>query len=175
MRILLLLGTAAVGETAALVSKAPALPGFSKAAGALESHAGIRNVLAAAQEADKVKVAVAEGTFSVVLPANVVAMTVNGPSKSEHARQRQMEGRPVGTAFNDARNARPADVFIQSENGRFVVRGPNGREHIFEQNGTHVTTVAGRSAAAHRSRVQSGVLRLATEHEFNAFKSLFGR
>jgi hypothetical protein len=175
VRILLLLGTAAVGETAALVSKAPKLPGFAKAASALESHAGIRDVLTAAQEADKVKVAVAEGTFSVVLPANVVAMTVNGPSKSEHARQRQLEGRPVGTAFNDARNARPADVFIQSENGRFVVRGPNGREHIFEQNGTHVTTVAGRSAAAHRSRVQSGVLRLATEHEFNAFKSLFGR
>jgi hypothetical protein len=45
VRILLLLGTAAVGETAALVSKAPALPGFAKAAGALESHAGIRNVL----------------------------------------------------------------------------------------------------------------------------------
>lgn len=175
VRILLLLGTAAVGETAALVSKAPKLPGFAKAASALESHVGIRDVLTAAQEADKVKVAVAEGTFSVVMPASVVAMAVNGPSKSEHARQRQMEGRPVGTAFNDARNARPADVFIQSEDGRFVVRGPNGREHIFEQNGTLVTTVDGRSAAAHRNRIQSGILRLVTEDEFNAVKSLFGR
>ncbi|MBM7112183.1 hypothetical protein [Archangium primigenium] len=175
VRILLLLGTAAVGETAALVSKTPKLPGFAKAAGAIESHAGIRDVLTAVREADKVKVVVAEGTIRVVLPANVLAMTVDGPSKSEHARQRQIEGRPVGTALNDARNARPADVFIQSENDRFVIRGPNGREHIFEQNGTHVTTVAVRSAAAHRSRVQSGVLRLATEHEFNAFKSLFER
>lgn len=175
VRILLLLGTAAVGEMSALVSKAPKLPGFAKAANALKSHARIRDVLTAMQEADKVKVAVAEGTFSVVLPANVMGMTVNGPSKSEHARQRQMEGRPVGTAFNDARNARPADVFIQSEDGRFVVRGPNGREHIFEQNGTLVTTVDGRSAVAHRTRIQRGILRLVTEDEFNAFKSLFGR
>jgi hypothetical protein len=175
VRILLLLGTAAVGETVALVSKAPTLPSFAKAAGALKSQAGIRDVLTAVQDADKVKVAVAEGTLSVILPAHVVAMAVNGPPKSEHALQRQMEGRPVGTAFNDAKNARSADVFIQSEDGRFVVRGPNGREHIFEQDGTHVTNVAGRSAAAHRSRVQSGALRLATEHEFNAFKSLFGR
>ncbi|HYO59380.1 MAG TPA: hypothetical protein VEU50_42125, partial [Archangium sp.] len=80
VRILLLLGTAAVGETAALVSKAPKLPGFAKAAGALESHAGIRDVLTAVQEADKVKVAVAEGTFSVVLPANVLSMAARGVS-----------------------------------------------------------------------------------------------
>ncbi len=78
VRILLLLGTAAMGETAALVSKAPKLPGFAKAAGALESHAGISDVLTAVQEADKVKVAVAEGTFGVVLPANVVSMAARG-------------------------------------------------------------------------------------------------
>jgi hypothetical protein len=175
VRILLLLGTAAVGETAALVSKAPKLPGFAKATGALESHAGIRDVLSAVQQVDNVKVAVADGSFSVILPANAVAMTVSGPAKSEHARQRQTEGRPVGTAFNDARSARPADVFIQSEDGRLVVRGPNGREHIFEQNGTLVTTVDGRSATAHRNRVQRGILRSVTEDEFNAFKSLFGK
>ncbi|ATB42997.1 hypothetical protein CYFUS_008476 [Cystobacter fuscus] len=78
VRILLLLGTAAVGESAALVSKAPTLPGFAKAAGTLKSHAGIRDVLTAVQEADKVKVAVAEGTFSVVLPANAVSMAARG-------------------------------------------------------------------------------------------------
>ncbi|WPB81519.1 AHH domain-containing protein [Archangium violaceum] len=78
VRILLLLGTAAVGETTALMSKAPTLPGFARAASALESHAGIRDVLTAVQEADRVKVAVAEGTFSVVLPANVVSMAAQG-------------------------------------------------------------------------------------------------
>jgi len=84
LRILLLLGTAAVGETAALVSKAPKLPGFAKAAGALESQAGIRDVLMAVQEADKVKVAVAEGSFSVVLPANVLSMAARGsPARAD--------------------------------------------------------------------------------------------
>lgn len=86
VRILLLLGTAAVGETAALVSKAPTLPGFAQAAGALESHAGIRDVLTAVQDADKVKVAVAEGTFSVVLPANAVSMAARGSPEGTPAR-----------------------------------------------------------------------------------------
>jgi hypothetical protein len=86
MRILLLLGTAAVGETAALVSNAPKLPGFARAAGALESHAGIQDVLAAVQQADKVKLAVAEGTFSVVLPANVLSMAARGAPAGASAR-----------------------------------------------------------------------------------------
>jgi HNH/ENDO VII superfamily nuclease len=89
VRILLLLGTAAVGETASLVSKVPTLPGFAKAAGALESHAGIRDVLTAAQEADKVKVAVAEGTFSVVLPANVLSMVAKRvPARADPPRKK---------------------------------------------------------------------------------------
>ncbi|HEY0094082.1 MAG TPA: AHH domain-containing protein [Archangium sp.] len=91
VRILLLLGTAAMGETAALVSKAPKLPGFAKAAGALESHAGIRDVLTAVQEADKVKVAVAEGTFSVVLPANAVSMAARGtPARADPPKKPQV-------------------------------------------------------------------------------------
>jgi hypothetical protein len=84
LRILLLLGTAAVGETAALLSNAPKLPGFARAAGALESHAGIQDVLSAAQHADKVKVAVSEGTFSVVLPANVLSMAARGAPARAH-------------------------------------------------------------------------------------------
>jgi hypothetical protein len=86
MRILLLLGTAAVGETVVLVSNAPKLPGFTKAAGTLESHAGIKDVLTAVLQADKVKVAVSEGTFSVVLPANVLSMAARGAPAGTHAR-----------------------------------------------------------------------------------------
>jgi hypothetical protein len=107
MRILLLLGTAAVGETAALVSKAPTLPGFAKAAGALESHAGIRDVLTAVQEADKVKVAVAEGTFSVVLPANVLSMAA---PRGVPARTAPLKGKPdvhhIATVENNKSTAR---------------------------------------------------------------------
>ncbi|MGZ3459614.1 MAG: AHH domain-containing protein [Archangium sp.] len=102
VRILLLLGTAAVGETAALVSKAPKLPGFAKAAGALESHAGIRDVLTAAQEADQVKVAVAEGTFSVVLPANAVSMAARGsPARVDPPKKKKPDVHHIATVENE--------------------------------------------------------------------------
>ncbi|HEX8537792.1 MAG TPA: AHH domain-containing protein, partial [Cystobacter sp.] len=100
VRILLLLGTAAVGDTAALVSKAPKLPGFAKAAGALESHAGIRDVLTAVQEADKVKVAVAEGTFSVVLPANVLSMAARGSPARADPPKKKPEVHHIATVEN---------------------------------------------------------------------------
>ena len=109
MRILLLLGTAAVGETAALVSKAPKLPGFTKAAKALESRAGIEDVLTAIQQADKVKVAVAEGTFSVVLPANVVSMAARGSSAGAAARTapaKKSQVHHIATVENEKSTAR---------------------------------------------------------------------
>jgi A nuclease family of the HNH/ENDO VII superfamily with conserved AHH len=106
MRILLLLGTAAVGETVALVSKAPNLPGFAKAAGALESHTGIRDVLTAAQEADKVKVAVAEGTFSVVLPANVLSMAARGAPARADPPKKKPEVHHIATVENEVSTAR---------------------------------------------------------------------
>ncbi|HEX5751136.1 MAG TPA: AHH domain-containing protein [Archangium sp.] len=111
VRILLLLGTAAVGETTALVSKAPALPGFAQAAGALESHAGIRDVLTSVQEADRVKVAVAEGTFSVVLPANVLSMAARGS--------------PAGTPARTAPSNRKAELhhIATIENEKSTLRG----------------------------------------------------
>jgi hypothetical protein len=83
MRILLMLGTAAVGSTASLLSKAPSLPGFAQAASAAESHGGVRNLLTAARQADQVKVLVAveQGSFNVVLPANALSMA----ARSSHA------------------------------------------------------------------------------------------
>ncbi len=110
VRILLLLGTAAVGETAALVSKVPKLPGFAKAAGALESHAGIRDVLTAVQEADRVKAAVAEGTFNVVLPANVLSMAARDSPAGAPARTAPSKGKSnvhhIATVENNTSTAR---------------------------------------------------------------------
>jgi hypothetical protein len=68
--------------------------------------------------------------------------------------------------------ARPSDVFVQVENGRIVVRGPNAREHIFEPSGTQVTSLD-RPNEAHLGRVRAGEVRPATEEEFNVFKSQF--
>jgi hypothetical protein len=105
VRILLLLGTAAAGETAALLSKAPKLPGFAKAAGALKSHAGVQDVLTAAQEVDKVRVAVAEGTLSVLLPIHVVSMAARGaPSQVDPSKKPDVHH--IATVENEVSNAR---------------------------------------------------------------------
>ena len=100
VRILLLLGTAAVGSTASLITKAPTLPGFARAASAAESHGGLRDVLVAAQEADKVKIAVAEGTFSVVLPANALSMAARGAPISASPSWNKPELHHIATVEN---------------------------------------------------------------------------
>ncbi len=82
VRILVMVGTAAVGETAALVSKAPKLPGFGQASRAVEVNAGLRMV-DAATGAERVIVSVPEGTIRVVLPVTAVAMSArSGGGKS---------------------------------------------------------------------------------------------
>jgi hypothetical protein len=137
------------GGAALLASRLSMLPSFSEAAVAGASRVGIH--LGSVGQVSAVTVS-AEGAITIVLaPGAVAAMA------------------------HDASNARPADVFIQEGDGRVVVRAPRGREHIFEQDGTLVTTVDGRSAAAHQRLVQNGARRPATEDEFNTFKALFVR
>jgi hypothetical protein len=70
---------------------------------------------------------------------------------------------------NDVQRAAANDVFIQVADGRFVVRGARGREHIIEPNGEHVTSVR-RSNAAHQERLRKGVIRAATEEEVQQLK-----
>ncbi|AKJ00701.1 putative lipoprotein [Archangium gephyra] len=82
VRILVMVGTAAVGETAALLTRAPNLPGFAQASIRGAQQGGVR-VLAAAAETERVIVSVAEGTIRVVLPANAIAMSGGKPSSKE--------------------------------------------------------------------------------------------
>jgi hypothetical protein len=85
VRILVLVGTAAVGETAALLSRAPKLPGFGQASRAVEANTGLR-LMDAATGAERVIVSVPEGTLHVVLPVTAVAMVArNGSGKSSAA------------------------------------------------------------------------------------------
>jgi hypothetical protein len=82
VRILVLVGTAAVGETAALLSRAPKLPGYGQASRAVEAKTGLR-LVDAASGAERVIVSVPEGTIRVVLPVTAVAMVArNGSGKS---------------------------------------------------------------------------------------------
>jgi hypothetical protein len=73
VRILVMVGTAAIGETVALASKAPTLPGFGRAAGTVEVNTGLR-LMDAATGAERIIVSVPEGTIRVVLAPHVVTM-----------------------------------------------------------------------------------------------------
>jgi hypothetical protein len=73
---------------------------------------------------------------------------------------------------NDVQRAGPNDVFVQPEDGRYVVRGPNAREHVLEPDGEHVTSVQPRTDSAHRARLWNGKIRPATPDEFQRLKSM---
>jgi hypothetical protein len=90
---------------------------------------------------------------------------------SDHAVQRGKEGRRTGPAFGDAQKAKRPDVYKQRD-GRYVVRGRNGREHIFEPDGTHKTSID-RTKAAHEGKVRSGERTPVTEQEYEEFKKIF--
>jgi len=81
------------------------------------------------------------------------------------------EGRAIGTAFNDAQKARQSDVFIQLDE-RYVVRASRGREHIFDPDGTHITTVR-RSQSTHKAKLLRSKRRPITNEGFEKFKELF--
>ena len=90
--------------------------------------------------------------------------------RSDHSRERGEEGRPVREAFNDAQRARMADVFVQPD-GRYVVRGSRGREHVFEIDGELVTSLV-RSNAAHLRKLRFAERRPITEAEFTQFQEV---
>ena len=104
VRILIMLGTAAVGSTGQLLSRAPKLPGFAQAVSSAESH-GVR-LLTAAREADRVKVAVAEGSFTVVLPANAFSMAARGTPSSASPKKDKAEWHHIATIENSKSSLR---------------------------------------------------------------------
>lgn len=91
--------------------------------------------------------------------------------RTGHVETRQTEGRPTGTAFYDAQRVGQSDVFVQSD-GRYVVRGPRGREHIFDADGTHITTLR-RSRSAHESKITRGERQPITQEAFARFREIF--
>ena len=95
-----------------------------------------------------------------------------GIPPSDHARLRGRQGRPIGQVVNDVQRAGPNDVFVQPEDGRYVVRGPNAREHVLEPDGEHVTSIRPRTDSAHRARLRDGKIRPATPEEFQRLKNM---
>ncbi len=87
VRILVIVGTAAIGETAALASKAPKLPGFTQASERVAASTGLP-LLDAATGAERVIVSVPEGTICVVLAPHVVAMATRSVGAGSPAQGR---------------------------------------------------------------------------------------
>ncbi|OJH40389.1 hypothetical protein BON30_15305 [Cystobacter ferrugineus] len=77
VRILVIVGTAAIGETAALASRAPKLPGFAQASEKVATRTGL-GLLETATGAERLIVSVPEGTIRVVLAPHAVAMVARG-------------------------------------------------------------------------------------------------
>lgn len=86
VHILLMLGTAAVGEAASLMSRVQQLPGYTQAA--LRAGKQSLRLREAALGADRLHIAVTEGTVGVVLPTNALSMAArdslgrSGPAPS---------------------------------------------------------------------------------------------
>jgi hypothetical protein len=77
VRILVIVGTAAIGETVALASKAPKFPGFTQASERVATRTGL-GLLETATGAERLIVSVPEGTIRVVLAPHAVAMAARG-------------------------------------------------------------------------------------------------
>jgi len=77
VRILVVVATAAIGETAALASKTPKLPGFAQASERVAANTGL-GLLETATGAERLIVSVPEGTIRVVLAPHAVAMAARG-------------------------------------------------------------------------------------------------
>ena len=92
--------------------------------------------------------------FNTYFVGDYAVLVHNYSDKSDHAKQQQAKGRNVGTVGHDLNNAKPSDVYIQSADGRYVLRGNNGRVHIFEPYGELVTTM--NKVTNFSKRVKSG-------------------
>ncbi|MEJ8548093.1 RHS repeat-associated core domain-containing protein [Brevibacillus borstelensis] len=90
--------------------------------------------------------------------------------RSQHSLERKNQGRPTGTAFNDVQKARDADILIQDD-GRWIVRGQNGRIHVFEPNGQHLTTFKNPDNNT-KMRIQRGQWTRPSHEQINQFRDI---
>lgn len=85
VRILVLLGTAAIGETSQLAARLPKLPGIGQVSRIVEARAGLR-LDGAAVGVDRIIVSTNEGTLRAVVPMTAMAMAARngGGGSSEN-------------------------------------------------------------------------------------------
>lgn len=139
VRVLVLVGTAAIGKTAALLSKAPKLPGFAQASQMGARQGGV-SVLTAAAEAETVIVSVNEGTLRVVLPAHVMTMAAGGSSSGNVYRAWESH-RGLTKALGSAGKGKQWHHIVEQTPGNVARFGPeaiHNTENVIPLNeGTH--------------------------------------
>ncbi len=60
--------------------------------------------------------------------------------RTRHAEQRRQESRPVHKALEDARDAKPEDLFFDLKSETLIICGSKGRTHAFNDEGKHITS-----------------------------------
>ncbi|ATB33193.1 hypothetical protein [Melittangium boletus] len=129
VRILVMVATAAIGETAAIASKAPKMPGFGQASRTVERNTGLR-LMSAASGAERVIISVNEGTLRAVLPINAVFMTARNGADGQASNGRHTSPKGGKTLPNGHRAFKSFDAFKKA-------MGPAGKDkawhHIVEQ------------------------------------------
>ena len=95
----------------------------------------------------------------------------NKITKSEHAELRGSQGRNVNTAINDLNKTQPSNIYLQDD-GRYVIKGSNGRVHIMEPDGEIVTTM--NNVTNFNKRISSGRYMPLTEAQKADFAQKFG-
>jgi hypothetical protein len=63
-----------------------------------------------------------------------------GRRRTRHVEDRRQEHRPVHKALDDAREAAPEAIYYDERSAAFVICGPQGRAHVFNAEGRHVTS-----------------------------------
>lgn len=60
--------------------------------------------------------------------------------RTHHAETRGSRGRPVHKALQEARAAQPEHLFVDEKKGTWIACGKQGRAHVFNEAGRHVTS-----------------------------------
>jgi hypothetical protein len=141
-RLFVMLVTAAIGNTAGLVAKAPGLPAYSEAAVLAETQGGFQ--LAAVGQVQAVAVS-AEG-FTVALAPGAVAMTAQGDGEGS-GRHGSLRGHPSRVPLRESPENKAAytreneSARVLAENGYSVEQNPpprpNGTKPDYSINGEY--------------------------------------
>ncbi len=91
-----------------------------------------------------------------------------GARRTHHVERRRQENRPVHKALEDARAAKLEDLCYDEQTSALVARGAQGRHHVFNLEGRHITSIVLQPGEV-ELRLRKHRWRKATPEEWQAF------